>query len=110
MCEKFYTLSLLVETAANDWNHKPRRSLGGRTSCRCYFGKNRIRYSKRERKAAYQWIRNLAVDLSCAAGKDVISPAAWRAAAKKWLVENKLITIVGPGKVLPHFLPILSHN
>ena len=39
-------LFLLVETAAHDLNHKSRRSLGGRTSCQCYFGNNRMRYSK----------------------------------------------------------------
>jgi hypothetical protein len=100
----------LVETAANDLNHQPRRSLGGSTACRCYFDNNRIRYSKRKRQAAYRWIRDLAIDLSRATGKDVISTAAWRVAAKKWLVRNGLITIVRPGKVLPHFLPILSHN
>ena len=107
---KLEELFLLVETAVHDLNHKPSRSLGGRTACRCYFGNNRIRYSKRKRKAVYQWIRELAIELSQALGKDVISPAAWRVAAKRWLVKNKLITIVKPGKVLPNFLPILSHN
>jgi hypothetical protein len=103
-------LFLLAEGAANDLNHKPRRSLGGKTACRCYFGKNRIRYSKRKRNGVYRWIRDLAVDLSRAAGKDVITPTAWRVAAKKWLLENKLITIVDPKKVLPYLSPVLSHN
>jgi len=101
---------LLVETAANNLNHRPRRSLGGRTACRCYFGNNRIRYSKRKRQAVYCWIRDLAMDLSQATGTDVVSPTAWRVAAKQWLVKNRMITIVRAGKVLPHFLPILSHN
>ncbi len=107
---KLEGLFLLVETAVHDLNHKPRRSLGGRRACRCYFDNNRIRYSKQKRKTVYRWIRDLAVELSQALGKDVISPAAWRVAAKRWLVKNKLIKIVKPGKVLPNFLPILSHN
>jgi hypothetical protein len=101
---------LLVEMAAHDLNHKPRRSLGGQTACQCYFGKNRLRYSKRKRKAAYRWIRDLATDISLAAGKEAINSLAWRIAAKKWLVENKLLTILKPGKVLPHFSQILCHN
>jgi hypothetical protein len=107
---KLKELFLLVETAVNDLNHKPRRSLGGRTACRCYFGINRIRNSKRKRKAVYRWIRDLAIKLSGAVGRALISPAAWRVAARKWLVENKLINIIKPKKVLPYFLPILSHN
>ena len=101
---------LLVEIAAQDLNHKPRRSLGGRTACNRFFGKDRARYSKRERNAAYRWIRNLAIDLSVAAGKDAITSTAWRIAAKKWLVENKLLTILKPGKVSPHFSSNLCHN
>jgi transposase InsO family protein len=101
---------LLIEIAAHDLNHKSRRSLGGRTACNRYFGENRIRYSKRERKAAYGWIQSLAIDLSTAAGKDSIDPTAWRIAAKRWLVENELLTILEPGKVLPNFPSVLSHN
>jgi hypothetical protein len=103
-------LLLLADGAAHDLNHKPRRSLGGRTACRCYFGENRIRYSKRERKGVYCWIQDLAVDLSQADGKDVITPTAWRMAAKKWLIDNKLITIVGQRKVLPYLSPGFYHN
>jgi len=96
-------LFLLVENAAHDLNHKPRRSLGGRTACQHYFGNNRMRYSKRERQTAYRWIRDLALDLSEKVGEDTLSTAAWRIAAKTWLVKNDLITIQKPGKVLPHF-------
>jgi len=50
------------------------------------------------------------MDLSEAAGKDTITPLAWRLAAKKWLVENKMITIVKAGKVLPYCSSNLCHN
>ena len=103
-------LFLLAETAAHDLNHKPRRSLGGNNACRSYFAKDRIRYSKRKRKAVYQWIKDLAMDLSEAAAKNTITPVAWRLAAKKWLVDNKMITIVKAGKVLPYSSSDLCHN
>ena len=96
-------LFLLVETAAHDLNHRPRRSLGGKTACQCYFGNDRMRYSKRKRQAAYRWIRDLALDLSEKVGEDTLSAVTWRIAAKTWLVKNKLVTILKPGKVLPHF-------
>ena len=94
--------ALLAETASNDLNHKPRRCLGGKTACRTYFGKNRIRYTKRQRKAVYEWIKNLAIDISHRVGQSEISCLVWRVAAKKWLEKNGLITILKNRKVLPH--------
>jgi len=102
--------ALLAETAAHDWNHRTRRSLGGGTACRSYFGNNRIRYTKRQRKAVYEWIRNLAVDISHGLGQSEISCLSWRVAAKKWLEKNGLITIRKNGKVLPPFQRNLCHN
>jgi len=102
--------ALLAETASHDLNHKPRRCLGGKTACRVYFTKNRIRYTKRRRKAAYEWIKELAIDISRGAGQSVITCLAWRVAAKKWLEKNNLITILKPRKVLPHFRRDLCHN
>ena len=95
--------SLLAEAAAHELNHKSRRCLKGQTACRIYFGNDRIRYSKRQRKSIYNWIRDLAAEVSIRAGKKTISPPAWRMAAKRWLVENGLIRIQRAGKVLPDF-------
>ena len=95
--------SLLAETAAHELNHNPRRCLKGQTACRAYFDNNRIRYSKRQRKSIYDWIRDLAAEISIRAGKKTISPVAWRVAAKQWLVKNGLIRIQRAGKVLPDF-------
>jgi hypothetical protein len=94
---------LLAETAAHVLNHRPRRCLDGQTACRVYFGNQRMRYSKRQRKSIYNWIRDLAADISIRAGKKTISPVAWRVAAKQWLVKNGLIKIQLAGKVLPNF-------
>ena len=94
---------LLAETAAHALNHKPRRCLKGQTACRVYFGNNRMRYSKRQRKSIYNWVRDLAGEISIRAGKKTISSVAWRVAAKQWLVKNGLIRIQRAGKVLPDF-------
>ena len=101
---------LLVETAAHDLNHKGRRSLGGKTACRAYFNDNRLRFTKRRRNDIYRWIRDLAMDISLAAGNQVITAWAWRAAAKKWLVKNGMVRILRAGIVLPDFPPKLCHN
>jgi len=101
---------LLAETAADELNHRPRRCLKGQTACRAYFSKNQMRYHKRQRKSIYNWIRDLAAEISIRAGKKTISPVAWRLAAKQWLVKNGLIRIQRAGKVLPNFSRNLCHN
>jgi transposase len=103
-------LVLLTETAAHDLNHGPRRSLNGLNACRAYFGGRQLKYSKRQRQGVYRWIRDLAVAISIGTGKDIILPAAWRAAARKWLVKNGMIRIQMSGKVLPDFPSKLCHN
>ena len=94
---------LLAETAAHVLNHRPRRCLNGQTACRVYFGKKKMGYPKRQRKTIYNWIRDLAAEISIRAGKKTISPVAWRVASKQWLVKNGLIKIQMAGKVLPNF-------
>jgi hypothetical protein len=96
-------MMLLSETAAYDLNHQPRRCLGGKTACRAYFGGPRIRYPRRKREAVYRCIQELAAEVSTRAGKPVITPTAWRVAAKQWLLKNRLIRIQRAGKVSPNF-------
>jgi hypothetical protein len=96
-------LTLAVENAAHALNHRPRRSLFGKNACRCYFTSSRLRYNKRRRKQAYDWITDLAVDISARCGKNKIDPAAWRIAARKWMEKHRLIVIAKPAKVLPYF-------
>jgi len=103
-------VAVLAETAAHDLNHRPRRSLGGCNACRVYFGNQRLRYPKRQRRDIYHWIRDLAIAISQGAGKERIMPAAWREAAKQWLLKNGMITIRKAGKVLPDFSLNLCHN
>ena len=101
---------LLAETAAHELNHTPRRCLDNRTACGTYFGGDRIRYSKRERKSIFRWIRDLAAEIADRAGKPEITDVEWRIAAKQWLLKNNLIKIVTAGKVSPHLNRNLCHN
>ena len=101
---------MLAETAAHDLNHRPRRSLEGRNACHVYFGEQQLRYPKRQRQDVYRWIRDLAIAISRGVGKDWIMPAAWRVAAKQWLLKNRMIRIRKAGKVLPDFSLNLCHN
>ena len=103
-------MALLSETASHDLNHQPRRCLGGKTACRAYFGGARIRYPRRRRAAVYGWIHDLAGELSTRAGKSVITPVAWRIAARQWLVKNGMIRIQKAGEVSPNFRQKNDHN
>jgi hypothetical protein len=102
--------ALLAECAAHDLNHQPHRCLSGGTACRAFFGGPRIRYSSRKRQSVYRWIRDLAAEVSTRAGNPVITPAAWRIAARQWLVTNGLIKIERSEKVSPHFGSKNDHN
>jgi hypothetical protein len=89
-------LALLVENAVHALNHNPRRSLSGSNACRTYFVSDRFRYSKRQRRQAWDWIRDLAAEISAKCAKNKIDPAALRIAARKWLEKNNLIIIDRP--------------
>ena len=92
-------LALLVENASHELNHHRRRSLSGNNACRTYFTSNRLRYSKRQRRRAWDWIRDLAAEISVRCSNISIEPAAWRIAARKWLERHNLIIIDRPQMV-----------
>jgi hypothetical protein len=92
-------VELLLENAAHALNHHPRRSLSGSNACRSYFASNRLRYTKRQRRQAWDWISNLAADISAKCSELAIEPSAWRIAASKWMERHNLIVIHRPGKV-----------
>jgi len=104
------SMALLSETAAHDLNHQPRRCLGGKTACRAYFGGPRVRYPRRKRASVYRFIQDLAAEVATRAGKSVITPTAWRVAARQWLVKNGLIRIQKAGEVSPNFCQKNDHN
>lgn len=103
-------LLILAENAAHELNHTSRRCLNRQTACGTFFRKDRIRYTKRQRKIAYQWILDLATEIATRVGKSKITNVEWRIAAKQWLLKNGLIKIEKAGKVLPHFHQNLCHN
>ncbi|BBO72983.1 hypothetical protein DSCW_21530 [Desulfosarcina widdelii] len=103
-------LALQVDNAAHAWNHLPRRSLSGKNACRAYFSSSRLRCTKRQRKEAYDWIFDLALDISQRAGKNEIDPTAWRVSARKWMERKRMIIIRKPEKVSPHLNRNLCHN
>jgi len=103
-------MAVQVENAAHALNHRPRRSLSGDNACRSYFSASRLRTNKRKRKEVFDWIRDLAVDISASSGKDEINPTAWRVSARKWLEKHRLIIIRKPEKVLPNFFLKNCHD
>ena len=103
-------IAVRVENAAHGINHRPRQSLSGENACRSYFSSSRLRANKRKRKEVFDWIQDLAVDISAKSGKDKISPTAWRVSARKWLEKNRMIVIRKPAEVLPLFFLKNCHN
>ncbi|WP_319521646.1 hypothetical protein [uncultured Desulfosarcina sp.] len=73
---------LLSETAAHELNHTQRRCLGNHTACGTYFGGDRIRYSRRERRSIFRCIRELAAKIADRAGRPRITNVEWRIAAR----------------------------
>ena len=105
---------LLAEIAAHGLNHRSRRCLKGRVACRVYFGNNRIRYSKRQRKLIYDWIFNLATEISIQAGKSKpgrekqnlsagVAGGSKTMVGEKWLDQNPK----GRKSVTPFFFRIV---
>lgn len=103
-------LYLLAESAAQALNHYRRRSLSNQTACQAYFGGQPLRYTQRQRHRIFERIRELAIRISEGLGKTVIDAAAWRIAAKDWMVKNRLITILKPREVSPNLEPLLCHQ
>ncbi len=110
--DKFFKIDMCPEKGKNRpcVKPRPRRNLSGNNACRAYFSSSRLRYNNRKRKEAYDWIRDLAVDISARSGKNEIDPTAWRVSARKWMEKHRLIIIRKPAKVLPDFPSILCHN
>ncbi|MCX6349608.1 MAG: hypothetical protein NTV79_08965 [Candidatus Aureabacteria bacterium] len=101
-----------AETVENDLNHRPRPSLGGKNSCQVYFeGKNKHRFSKRERREIYDWTIWLAGDiLDGTGGNDSLTyETAWRIAIEIWLEIKGFITVVTNGKVSPNYFSQNAH-
>jgi hypothetical protein len=104
--------SVYAESAAGELNHILRRSLQGKVSCQVFFSeKGGAKFSKRQRREIFEWIK----DLSCAIISQLGKPSkraaqtAWRLAVESWLHINGFIEVSVNGEVLPIFPPNLSH-
>ncbi len=101
---------LLLETGSHDLNHKSRRLLRGKNACQSYFNGNRLRYGKPQRKEIFNWIKDLAFEISAKAGMDKISSCSWRIACRKWMEGNGMIVIRKRKEVLPDFSLKMCHK
>ena len=105
-------LPVYLRSAVNELNHKPRRNLGNRNSCRVFFDrKEGCTFSMRQRRSIFDWLKQRAsfiIDTM----KDASAKAlkmAWRLAVEHWLRINGHITVSINGKVLPNLSPKISH-
>lgn len=98
-------LAHLVEKTVHELNHKPRRSLGGRTSCHeFYLGRTQTQhYDRQKRKEVFQAIQALAVKILAAQQHhaQLTAPQVWRLAAQTWLQRNGFITVAENSKCYP---------
>jgi Integrase core domain len=81
--------------AAHLRNCTPRRSLRGQSAAQAYHQEPHARLTKRERHAAFQWIKNKAHAMLTkieAPTRQAIA-TTWRLATQRWLQHNHLITI-----------------
>lgn len=105
-------LTPYIRAVQHELNCRPRRSLRGRSAAEAYHHRQRARYSRRARLAAFEWIRLHALDrinqLEKVDRRSVL--AAWRAAAETWLRCQGLITLSINHNVLPHLPRIYAHN
>ena len=106
-------LGSYAENAINDLNHMPRPCLKGKTACQAFFGeKDKNRFTKKERRAIYDWILNYTYHI-LARMEDQSQKAfgiAWRIAVETWLRWKGFIIVSINGKVLPNLSPDFNHN
>jgi hypothetical protein len=103
----------LAEAASQDLNHRPRRCLKGAVSCQVFFEKKGgARFSKRQRRAIFDWIKGLACAILSRLKEDTrrAAQAAWRMAVETWLRQNGYITVTVTRDVSPNFIEKNSHD
>jgi transposase InsO family protein len=93
-----------LANAAHDRNHRPRRSLGNRTSCWVFTSaRERAKIAKSRRKEVTdRLISTTAAIVERLGDVDRITiQAAWRRAAQQWLVDHDAIRVSTQSRVLP---------
>jgi transposase InsO family protein len=94
-------LPLFTDSVLNCLNHKERRSLGGKCSCLSFFGSEKLKVTRRDRKEIYEWIIERKLEISEELGHGIKDDKATRLAIETWLLVNGHITVARKGKVLP---------
>ena len=98
-------LVLAAELCGHDLNHMRRPILGHRTACQTLeSGRPNLRqYNRRKRKAAFDQIKALAVDITANLEQhtDMGAEVAFRHAAESWMQSNNIIRVRQNGQVLP---------
>ncbi len=104
---------LQCELTGHALNHKKRRILNGKTSCRVLDDgrKTLALYTRPKRKEVYETIKGLTVDILDALDDHahMVIETAFRYAAETWMQLNHIITITKNGAVLPPFYQIRTH-
>jgi transposase InsO family protein len=101
-----------AESASYELNHVPRRCIRMKTSCQVFFSeKGGVKFPKRRRREIFEWIKDLSCAIMVGLGNSSkrAAQAAWRLAVESWLQLNGFIQVSRDGKVLPYFLPEMSH-
>jgi len=102
-----------AENAITDLNHMHRPCLNGKTACQTFFGgKDKIKFTKKERRAIYDWILNYAYHILAKMERQTQRAfgTAWRIAVETWLRWKGFIFVSINGKVLPNLSPNFNHN
>jgi hypothetical protein len=101
-----------VNYAINNINHNPKRLLKGMNSCWVFFGSEKRKYLKRERRDIYDWIIKQTASILIHMEKQYATDEAtpYRVACVIWLRNNSLITLSKKDKVLPLFIRNISHK
>ena len=102
-----------AEAVVNDLNHQIRPCLNGRTSCQVFFESgNRPTFTKRERRAIYDWVmERMERILSAMSQSDqTVRESAWRIAVESWLRSKGYIRVHINQKCHPILPPVLAHE
>jgi hypothetical protein len=99
-------VGLYAERGIHALNHEPRRSLGGRTPCRVFYGGNRRKYGLQQRRVIHEWIKEQTAAI-LAQEPGLGFKVAYRRAAETWLEKQGIIRVHKPKSVTP-FSPQLG--
>lgn len=96
-------IDLMLQLAAHDLNHKPRRRLHGKNSCSTFFREDKIKLNKHQRKEVFLWIKNMELELIRTADNSKDKTESLRIATQAFLATKGYISIKKKKEVSPTF-------